>query len=577
MVRDTLAAQRLRVVAVLAALIVTSGIAVPVGASASTAPTPSASASAEPDPSVSAEPAPSTSDEPAPSASLPPEPNEQPSPAPSSSVPAPTESSSSPAPEDGEDAPREEADTFEELSAPQQRMSTMAAASFNAGNIISNEVFFHKNSMTEGQVQQFLNEQRPSCAGTNGQACLKSYTQSTYWRPADKYCGSYTSGANETAARIIWKVAQACGVNPQVLLVTLQKEQGLITQTSPTATQYRIAMGYACPDTAACDSKYFGFFNQVFSAARQFKVYELATTSSGGPYFTRYAPGGNRPVQYHPSASCGSSQVYIENQATANLYYYTPYQPNAASLAAGTGASSDRCAAYGNRNFHNYFTSWFGSTQELSGVPFGWVNEYTSVPGGVYVKGWAIDPDTVAPVKLHLTVNNVWRKSVLADQWRSDVGASNPAYGGNHGFYQTLPLSGSTQKVCVIVENQGWGPDRTLGCKWIAPLSGDPFGWVNAIDPVSGGVDVQGWAIDPDTTGVVKVHITSGGAWKRTVFADQWRVDIGAANPQYGSSHAFRGVRVPLSPGVQRVCLVAENIGWGNNRTLACRWMDIPA
>ena len=55
-------------------------------------------------------------------------------------------------------------------------------------------------------------------------------------------------------------------------------------------------------------------------------------------------------------------RCYIQNQATANLYYYTPYQPNAAALRAGYG-EGDGCSAYGNRNFYQYFTDWFGSTQ----------------------------------------------------------------------------------------------------------------------------------------------------------------------------------------------------------------------
>ena len=54
--------------------------------------------------------------------------------------------------------------------------------------------------------------------------------------------------------------------------------------------------------------------------------------------------------------------VFIQNQATANLYYYTPYQPNAAALRAGYG-EGDGCSAYGNRNFYQYFTDWFGATQ----------------------------------------------------------------------------------------------------------------------------------------------------------------------------------------------------------------------
>jgi hypothetical protein len=57
--------------------------------------------------------------------------------------------------------------------------------------------------------------------------------------------------------------------------------------------------------------------------------------------------------------------VYIQNQATANLYYYTPYQPNAASLRAGYG-EGDGCSTYGNRNFYQYFNDWFGSTQYIA-------------------------------------------------------------------------------------------------------------------------------------------------------------------------------------------------------------------
>lgn len=229
---------------------------------------------------------------------------------------------------------------------------------FRAGNIVSDNVFYNSGSMGESQVQAFLNSKVTSCS--SGYVCLKDYTETTPTRSADAYCAAYSGAASERAARIIVKVAQACGINPQVLVVMLQKEQGLVTSTAPTSTRYRIAMGFACPDTAACDSRYYGFFNQVYSAARQFKVYASSST------FTWFAPGRVADVRYHPNAACGSSPVYIENQATANLYYYTPYQPNAAALAAGYG-TGDACSAYGNRNFFSYFTDWFGSTQTSSG------------------------------------------------------------------------------------------------------------------------------------------------------------------------------------------------------------------
>ena len=226
---------------------------------------------------------------------------------------------------------------------------------FRAGNIMSNEVFFDSSTMNESQIDSFLRSKVSQCQ--SGYTCLKDFRQATTSRAADSYCGgAYQGEASESAARIIYKVAQACGINPQVLIVMLEKEQGLVTHTWPSDWRYRIAMGQGCPDTAACDTRYYGFQNQMYGAARQLRVY------TENRYFTYYAPGKTWNVRYSPDASCGSSPVYIENQATANLYYYTPYQPNAASLRAGYG-SGDGCSTYGNRNFYQRFTDWFGSTQ----------------------------------------------------------------------------------------------------------------------------------------------------------------------------------------------------------------------
>nr|WP_246414314.1 S-layer homology domain-containing protein [Microbacterium thalassium] len=234
-------------------------------------------------------------------------------------------------------------------------------AGFSAGDIISDAVFFDDGAMTEAQIQKFLEAQVPTCR--SGYTCLKDWYDTSRSTSADAMCGAYSGGSSERASRIIYKVAQACGINPRVILVTLQKEQGLVTHTWPSEWRYTIAMGQGCPDTAACDEKYYGFFNQVYGAAWQFKRY--ANPPGTSQYFTWYAPKNTWNVLYNPDRSCGSSPVYISNQATANLYYYTPYQPNAAALKAGYG-EGDGCSAYGNRNFYNYFTDWFGSTQSAA-------------------------------------------------------------------------------------------------------------------------------------------------------------------------------------------------------------------
>ena len=235
---------------------------------------------------------------------------------------------------------------------------------FDPGNIISDAMFFDAGGMSAAQVSSFVNAKGANCrASSGGTPCLKDFRQNTFTRPADSICrGSYTGAPGEWAPQIIWKVAQACRINPKVLLVLLQKEQGLVTASGTylTARRYQIAAGMGCPDTAACDTQYYGFYNQVYSAARQYQRYATF------PRNYSYRAGATNTIQWDVETSCGTSQVYIRNQATAGLYNYTPYRPNAAALRAGYG-TGDGCSAYGNRNFWLYFTDWFGSTQSAGG------------------------------------------------------------------------------------------------------------------------------------------------------------------------------------------------------------------
>lgn len=240
------------------------------------------------------------------------------------------------------------------LATPAPPASAADARQFDAGNIISDALFFDGTAMSATDVQSFLNGKEGSCR--SGYTCLKDYRQTTPYRAAlAGRCDAYAAAANEPASTIIAKVGAACGISQKVLLVLLEKEQGLVTDTTPGSGQYRSATGYGCPDTAACDSTYYGFFNQVYNAAAQFKRY------ASSPSSWNYIAGRVNAVRFSPNAACGSSNVFIQNQATAGLYNYTPYQPNAAALANlyGTG---DGCSAYGNRNFWRMYTDWFGST-----------------------------------------------------------------------------------------------------------------------------------------------------------------------------------------------------------------------
>jgi hypothetical protein len=232
------------------------------------------------------------------------------------------------------------------------------ATEFDPGFIVSDDAFYDSSAMTEDEIQAFL-ESVP-CRPDQGVKCLADYTQTTTTQPAvgGSHCAEYRGGIRERASRIIAKAAEACGISPRTLLVLLQKEQSLLTR--PSASGYERATGYGCPDTADCDTKYFGLFNQLYNAAWQFRQY---TEEPDRAYRI-----GTVQVGYHPDAACGASPVEIRNQATANLYNYTPYQPSAATLAdPDTG---DGCSAFGNLNFWRIWHRWFGDPEAERLPPF---------------------------------------------------------------------------------------------------------------------------------------------------------------------------------------------------------------
>ena len=231
-----------------------------------------------------------------------------------------------------------------------------AVVGFNPENIISDSLFYDGKAMTAAEIQSFLDAKIGSCR--NGK-CLNVLNVSVSSRDAwvsqvtgNLVC-SALQGGTMRVSELIYRIQVACGVSAKVILVTLQKEQGLTTSDAPSDWNLQAAMGASCPDTAPCDPAYSGVGPQIVQGVRQIKIYKAG----------RFAmqPGVNY-IGYNPNSACGGTNLNIQNYATAALYNYTPYQPNAASLAAGWGLG-DGCSSYGNRNFYNYYTSWFGSTQ----------------------------------------------------------------------------------------------------------------------------------------------------------------------------------------------------------------------
>ncbi len=280
------------------------------------------------------------------------------------------------------------------VPAPAAQAST--GSGFAPGSIISDAVFYNASSMTADQIRVFLRGEGEGCTGA---LCLKNLAVNTPNMPADRYCAAYQGAMNEDAAAVLEKVSTACGVSPQVMLVTLQKESGLVSRTDPSAANYNAAWGWHCPDTgpggsANCDPAYAGFFNQAYGMAKQWTRYRL------DPDKYHYRAGQTTEILWNVAESgCGGGPVAIQNTATAALYNYTPYQPNAAALAAYPG-TGDKCSAYGNRNFFYLFRKYFGSTGGGSSTTAPAVlstGTTVKVPSNQYVSGALAGQTITAP------------------------------------------------------------------------------------------------------------------------------------------------------------------------------------
>jgi len=228
-------------------------------------------------------------------------------------------------------------------------------SSFDPGRLIDDGDFYDGDAMSADQIQDFFDDHIGTCLN---EACLSVLHATLPPRapvvsPATgaTICQGY-DGGDLSAAQIIDRLQRACGISAKVLIVTLQKEQSLIDGAAahaPTPERLAAAMGAHCPDTSPCDPGASGFAAQVVQGATDLVSYRAS----------RYMrqPGAHW-IAYSPDPACGGAEITIQNDATAALYNYTPYQPNSAALSA-VWDHGDACSSYGNRNFALYWALWF--------------------------------------------------------------------------------------------------------------------------------------------------------------------------------------------------------------------------
>jgi hypothetical protein len=269
-----------------------------------------------------------------------------------------------------------------------------AAQTFTSNRIIDDYIFNNYTSMTAGQINTFLNTFPSSCISPNNGF---SSPDVTGYSPS----GGYTYGGNVSAGLTISHAAQAYGINPQVILTTLQKEQSLVSGGSGCSTlAYTGAAGYGCPDSGTTHSysglnlytrngstvtsvsgtcvntaAKAGFSQQVIHATWLLAFGEhrseggvnwdaQSTTTKdfsgnswnsswnnsddpqtcyGGPMTQgtfQVCPSGPT-VSYDGYTTIDGVSTHMDTGATASLYWYTPHFS-------------------GNQHFQSIFTGWFG-------------------------------------------------------------------------------------------------------------------------------------------------------------------------------------------------------------------------
>ncbi len=356
------------------------------------------------------------------------------------------------------------------------------AATFNPNRIIDDAVFDNTGTMSADQINTFLNQFPKSCISPSSgfQARVPSgYTPS----------GGYTYGNYASAGDVVWAVSVVFGVNPQVLLTTLEKEQSLVTGRNSTTYcapaddnnhKYAAAMGYGCPDsttkysysglelyhrngitytdvgpTCVNAASKAGFSQQLVRAAWLLKFGEQRSEGNigwnvqlnnvpytgnhwdnsddpqscyGGPMTQgnrQVCPGGTN-TYYDGNRTIDATVVHIDNGATAALYWYTPH-------------------FHGNQMFNDTFTQWFGSTAASFGNRPAWSTSYANAPcripnyDGSYV-GRLYQPDnqdylfTTSTVEAcsALKIGYIWDGIVMKNAGL--ISSTIPVYRGSNLF-----------------------------------------------------------------------------------------------------------------------------------------------
>ena len=96
-------------------------------------------------------------------------------------------------------------------------------------------------------------------------------------------------------------------------------------------------------------------------------------------------------------------------------------------------------------------------------APIGVIDSAQAGNGRITVSGWALDPDTVASIGVHVYVDGGWGDATVADVERTDVAAAY-GKGANHGYTVSIPAARGLRQVCAYAIDASVGPNPAFQC-----------------------------------------------------------------------------------------------------------------
>lgn len=216
-----------------------------------------------------------------------------------------------------------------------------------------------------------------------------------------------------------------------------------------------------------------------------------------------------------------------------------------------------------------------------------------------FVSGWAGDADTDEPAYVEVLVDGESAAAARADLPRADVRRAFGESFAATGFAISFPLPSERAEVCVVAVSPDDGRRVRLGCQELpgpnatgtdpesieeanearpsaSGAASEPsavvYGGIDRFEPTAAGVQVEGWAFDPNDRDRTVTIVVRSADLSATVDADQSHPE---AQERYGVALPCGFVaELALAAGDHQVDVVAVRSG-GAETTLAQRTVTV--